>query len=207
MSEHLLFYDLETTGLPKKNKGSISGYYPPEEIEYYNECRMVSIAWMIFDSSGNKIKSDYIIAYPDGYKSSEKALEIHGISDEIAKRDGVDINEIFSRFGDDLIKCNRVLGYNINFDYHILMSECYRNNNRNITKILKTMYENQNVICVQQMSKKIVGVNNLIARYKLYPRLEEVYRQLFNDPEFNTSHNALDDTQRCSDIYFKLLDY
>lgn len=206
MENRYFVFDLETTGLPKTTKRTKSKYYPPEEIQYYDSSRIVSVAWMVYDKNGSVVNSSHIIVKPDGFTSSPGALKVHGITDEYATQFGTSIHDIFDELYQDLKNCNIVVGYNVKFDYNILLSECYRYHCKDIINILKKIKLNNNVICAQRESvKHIEDLPNHVRR-RFYPRLEEVYRYLFNKPNFITQHDALDDTLRCAEIYFKLRD-
>lgn len=201
----ILFFDLETTGLPCTKKGNkYNRYYHPSELNNYDSSRMVSIAWQIYDiDTHNKLSEQNHIVYPDNFISSSRALEVHGITTEIAKEQGKNAKDIFELFKKDLKEnLNIISGFNVQFDYNVFLSECYRYGEVELINSFNKIP----VICTQQIASKKLE-NEKYCRYKFYPRLEEVYRFIFKDNKFNTSHDALDDTQRCADIYFKLKDY
>ena len=195
----MLFFDIETTGLPicnKKNKKN--RYYPPEQLQYYDSSRMVSISWIIYNDNGDIIKKEYHIIKPDGFVSHPKALEVHKITNEIAENKGKPINNILELLVKDLEEETIILGYNVAFDYNITLSEAYRYNNLNLIELFHKM----KVVCIQK--EAINKIIQLECRYKYYPKMEEVIRHLFKDSDFLTSHNALDDTFQCAKIYFYL---
>lgn len=201
----ILFFDLETTGLPCTKKGNkYNRYYHPSELNNYDSSRMVSIAWQVYDNNTcNKLYEQSHIIYPDNFISSPRALEVHGITTEIAKQQGKNVNDIFELFKKDLRNNVKIIsGFNVQFDYNVFLSECYRYGEIELINAFKKIP----VICTQQIASEKLK-NEKYCRYQFYPRLEEVYRFIFKDKDFNTSHNALDDTQRCADIYFKLKNY
>ena len=197
-NDHVFVFDTETTGLPARNKYSVTKYYPPEEINNYDTSRIVSIAWMIFSKQGEVKYSRYAVIKPDGFFSSEKALAVHGITHQYAIENGTPIKDILREIYHNLKICDTIVAFNANFDYHILLSECYRYRCRSIISSLRR----KKLKCAQKESVK--KINNLVCRRSRYPRQDEVYRHLFGDPNFRTSHNAFDDTLRCAQIYFKL---
>lgn len=73
-----LFFDTETTGLPKNWKAPIT--------DLNNWPRLVQLAFLIFDKNGNKISSGDFIIRPDGFIIPSDASAIHGISTERAQR-------------------------------------------------------------------------------------------------------------------------
>ena len=85
-----LFYDTETTGMPKSWKAPLS--------DSNNWPRMVQIAWILFDEKGNELQeADYIIQ-PEGYTIPYNVVRVHGISTEIARAQGVDLKFVFCLF-------------------------------------------------------------------------------------------------------------
>ncbi len=192
------FFDLETTGLPSRVRNTRTGYHPPEEIDKYDSSRIVSVAWMVFNEDGILLTQNHKIVYPDNFVSSPIALNVHGISKEYAEQVGMSINEIFPMIEEALSICTHMIGYNVKFDYNILLSECYRYHYKPIINLMHNMI----IRCAQR--EVVKSGKNVNARRKFYPRLEESYRGLFNDYSFNTSHDALDDTLRCAQVYFKL---
>ena len=102
----MFFFDIETTGLPLKDKTSKDKYFPPENLEAYEPSRIVTISWIIYDDNGNLIKKEYYIVQPDGFFSHPKALEVHKITHEYAIKNGISIKEIFKKMKTDLINEN-----------------------------------------------------------------------------------------------------
>lgn len=197
-NDYVFVFDTETTGLPLRNKYSTTKYYPPEEINYYDSSRIVSIAWMIFNKHGEVKYSRYAVIKPDGFFSGEKALSVHGITHQYAMENGTPIKDILNEIHHTLKICDTIVAFNANFDYHILLSECYRYRCRKLISSLRR----KKLKCAQK--EAVHKIPNLICRRRKYPRQDEVYRQLFGDPNFTTTHNAFDDTLRCAQIYFKL---
>ena len=75
-----LFFDLETTGLPKQI--SFDKWYPPEEIDKYNSSRIIEIGIILVDKN-EKIKETYnAIIKPDTFTKLEPIItKITGITD------------------------------------------------------------------------------------------------------------------------------
>jgi hypothetical protein len=79
-SDLYLFFDTETTGLPKNWKAPIS--------DLNNWPRLVQLAYLFYDSTGNLIsKGDFIIK-PEGFIIPLDSSKIHGITTERALREG-----------------------------------------------------------------------------------------------------------------------
>ena len=69
-----LFFDTETTGLPRNWKAPVT--------DLHNWPRMVQIAWILCDKTGNRIESNDFIIKPENYKIPRDASRVHGISTE-----------------------------------------------------------------------------------------------------------------------------
>ena len=76
-----LIFDTETTGLPKNWNAPVS------DIDNWPRC--VQIAWQIHDSLGNCIENKDFLIKPEGYNIPYDSEKIHGISTELAEKDGM----------------------------------------------------------------------------------------------------------------------
>lgn len=177
----ILFFDTETTGLPKNWAA------PIEQLD--NWPRLVQIAWQIYDENQRLIESFDFIVKPNGFSIPIEASDVHKITTEKAEKVGVDLNIVLRLFYDSVSKSNLIVAHNYSYDYSIMGSEFLRNGYENIL-------EKKESICTMESSTdycKIQGPNG----YK-WPKLEELYGILFNQT-FN-AHDALDDviaTARC----------
>lgn len=208
MARRKLFFDLETTGLPERcyapwpsSEGGqtvkSSGYFPPKEYSHYNGCRIVSIAWLIYEGN-TLLKEVYRVIYPDGFTSSSKSIEIHKITDDYARMHGVPINTVFRELDESLTECGECLSYNLDFDFNVLLAEAWRYNNTGIITKMDSLVKT----CIMKESRTILGP--ICGVIKKYYKLEETYRHLFGDKTFKTAHNALDDIRRAGEIYYRL---
>ena len=75
-----LTFDTETTGLPKNFNAPVS--------ESENWPRLVQLAWQLNDNNGRLISVNSHIIKPDGYSIPYNSEKIHGISTEIALKEG-----------------------------------------------------------------------------------------------------------------------
>ena len=79
-----LFFDTETTGLPRTYRASI------KDLE--NWPRVVQLAWLMYSNSGKLLsENDYIIK-PEGFMIPKEATKIHGITTKKALADGNDLS-------------------------------------------------------------------------------------------------------------------
>ena len=103
-----LFFDTETTGLPRNSHASI------KELE--NWPRVVQLAWLTYSNTGKLLsENDYIIK-PEGFIIPNEATKIHGITTKKALVEGNDLSMVLAQFARDVKKANLVVAHNIDFD-------------------------------------------------------------------------------------------
>src|SRR5699024_8138793 len=113
-------FDTETTGLPKRWDAPIT------DTENWPRC--VQIAWQLHDEMGRLVEHrDYLIK-PDGFNIPYDSEKIHGISTELADKEGVPLIQVLEEFNLALAKAKFVVGQNIGFDINIMGCELHRYN-------------------------------------------------------------------------------
>ena len=185
-----LIFDTETTGLPKKWNAPVS--------DVNNWPRCVQLAWQVHDSLGNCVENKDFLIKPDGYNIPYDSEKIHGISTELAEKDGHDLLDVLNQFNEAVKKSKFVIGHNVKFDLNIMGSEFYRSkleNNLDVAKILDTCYEKTASLC------KIPGGRG--GKYK-FPTLTELHSFLFLKP-FSEAHNATADVEATTRCFLELI--
>ena len=196
----ILVFDTETTGLPSSNNLSI--------IETEQWPYIVQFSYIFYDTSTNTIlyKSDNIIDIPEDIMITPKSIEIHKITNEKCKKEGIDIKTVLNQFNLYLKHADMIVGHNISFDKKMIMVECIRNNiyhyfNINGTKKIE--------YCTMKNSINLCKIpfNNSspsLSEYK-YPKLSELHNHLFREIPKGL-HNSMMDvliTLRCfCKLYF-----
>ena len=185
------FMDIETSGLPIT--GGFNKYYPFCKTAYYDESRIIELAYIITNSGGKIVSSYSELIKPDGFKIENS--HIHGIKHEDAERDGVSIKEVLLKFHEDLkrFNCDKLVCHNIGFDKNVLLSETWRNDIINVTHTVLGLSE----ICTMDMGKKLMNVRKS-------PKLVELYHYLFKET-VTQNHRALDDVKLCMKCYFEMV--
>lgn len=181
-----LFFDTETTGLPKR--------WNAPAADFNNWPRLVQIAWLFSDDGGHEIGSaDYIIK-PDGFLIPKEAENIHGISNERAIMEGVPLVNALSEFLAAMKKCEILVAHNMSFDEKIVEAEFLRE---------KLEYDLRDIkkICTKITSTEFC---QLPGNYGFkWPSLPELHNKLFGSG-FEDAHNALSDVKICAKCFFKL---
>ena len=177
-----LFFDTETTGLPKNWKAPVT--------DFNNWPRLVQLAYLFYDINGNKIAGgDYIIK-PDGFTIPQDAAKVHGITTERAIREGHPIGTVLEEFNQLIGQADYLVAHNMSFDEKIIGAELLRNGMSNSIVPKKK-------ICTMQSTTNLCAIDGPYG-YK-WPKLSELHYILFRT-DFAEAHNAAADitaTARC----------
>ncbi len=181
-----LFFDTETTGLPKNWKA------PVTDLE--NWPRLVQLAWLLYDSKNQEIKRANRIIIPEGFIIPTEASNVHGISTDRAIEEGIDLSEALGEFTKVLSEANFLIAHNISFDEMIIGAEFLRKETKNrLNDIPK--------ICTMKTTTNICKIPG---RYgNKWPNLTELHQHLFQRG-FEGAHDALADVKACADCFFEL---
>lgn len=182
-----LFFDTETTGLPKDFNA------PYTDIDKWP--RLVQIAWIVFNDREIVSKHNYIIR-PIGFSIPKYISDIHGISTEMAMEQGCKVDEVIKLFLHDCHYCNALIGHNISFDLNVVQSEMHRLNLGNLK-----LY---NTFDTMKASINYTKIPNDKHGYR-YPKLIELYSKLFSET-FDNMHNAMADIEATAKCFWALID-
>ena len=185
-----LIFDTETTGLPKRWDAPVS--------DSDNWPRCVQIAWQLHDELGTLLEHKDFLIYPEDYTIPYDAEKIHGISTELAKKEGKPLREVLEFFNEALAKTKFIVGQNVGFDINIIGAELYRlglESELANLPVLDTCTEHTAELC------KIPGGRG--GKFKL-PTLSELYHFLFED-HFEEAHNATADVEATARCFLELI--
>ncbi len=181
-----LFFDTETTGLPKNWKAPVT--------DLNNWPRLVQLAYLLYDTSGNKISSGDFIIKPQGFTIPAESSRIHGISNERAIRDGQELTTVLQRFNSLIGQANYLIAHNISFDEKIVGAEFLRNG-------MSNSIASKNKICTMEKTINFCAIQGLYG-YK-FPKLSELHYKLFRTG-FEEAHNAAVDIQATTKCFWEL---
>jgi DNA polymerase-3 subunit epsilon len=183
-----IFIDTETTGLPIMI--GYNRYNPYYQLEYYNTSRIIELGYMVYDSNNNKIKEFNKLIKPNNFEITNS--DIHGITNEQAMNEGIDIIDALTELEEDLKNADTLIAHNINFDLNIILSEASR---AKCTKLVESLHKKVKK-CTFKLAQNI---------YKKNFRLVNLYSHLFNK-EIIQEHRALSDVKILVDCYLELHD-
>ena len=182
-----LFFDTETTGLPRN-------YQAPLD-DFLNWPRIVQIAWSLYDEDGNHWESHSYIIKPQGFIIPPESTKIHRISHEQAVKEGVELHSALEHFLRDVSISSYLVAHNIDFDEKIVGAELLREK-------LANPLPGANKICTMKSSVSYCKISNNRGTYK-WPNLTELYNCLFSS-SFPDAHDATIDVKACADCFFEL---
>ena len=185
-----LIFDTETTGLPKKWSAPLT--------DFDNWPRAIQVAWQVHDEKGICVSNQSYIIHPKGFTIPYDSEKIHGISTQLAKKIGVEVEFVLEKFKDDLSKSKFICGHNLNFDEKILGSEYLRIDGKNPLQDFPKIDT-----CTEETAQICMLKGGRGRRFKL-PTLIELYSHLFNQ-KFESAHNASADVEATALCLFKLL--
>ena len=201
----VLIFDTETTGLPQTkiiNEDTLDKWP-----------HIVQFSFIIFDTDTNTIdlSKDYIIKMQDNVFIPQESTAIHGITNEISKENGINIEIALKDFFDNLKVVDLLVGHNVGFDINVIYIELLRiiylkKYDKNIISSYKFdlhfLINFKNIYCTMQETTdlcNIKAVSKLGKEYIKFPKLSELHETLFQTVPKNL-HNSFIDilvTLRC----------
>jgi DNA polymerase-3 subunit epsilon len=185
---YILFFDTETTGLPKNWKAPVK--------DLNNWPRLVQLAYLVYDLSGNLIHSSNEIIKPNGFTIPTEASNVHHITTEIANKRGCKIEDTFEIFLIHLKRAKVIVAHNMAYDEKIIGAELIRLG-------LENVLETKKKICTMESTVELCKIKGQYS-YK-WPKLQELHRYLFNF-DFDGAHDALADIHATAKCFWKLVD-
>ncbi len=182
-----LFFDTETTGLPRRWDAPAS--------DLRNWPRLVQLAWLLCDENGNELEAKDYIVKPEGFSIPADASDIHRISNEKAVSEGVVLGLVLKEFLAVVNQAKVLVAHNMSFDGNVLEAELIRTG---LTGVLSGISK----ICTKISSTDYCRLPGDYGRYK-WPTLQELHFVLFQS-NFEEAHNAMIDVQICAKCFFEL---
>lgn len=132
-----------------------------------------------------------LIALPDGIHSSEGAVSVHGITDELVAREGVPFDEAWRAFREFVGTHTTLVAHNNAFDERVLRANLRRFGHS------ASFLDDRELLCTW-----------LLRRQKMFRdgKLTQIYEEFFNKP-LDDAHDALNDSRAVGSIYPILRDY
>jgi DNA polymerase III subunit epsilon len=181
-----LFFDTETTGIPKNYKAPIT--------DLNNWPRMVQVAWVVVNESGAEISNAEHILKPNGFTIPSDAAKVHGITTEIAMERGVEVRSVLEAIAKDIATAKILVAHNMAFDEKILGAEFLRAGFENYL-------DSKSRRCTMHAATDFCRLPGPYG-FK-WPTLNELHQKLFRE-SFSGAHQALVDVRACAKCFFEL---
>lgn len=182
----LLFFDTETSGLPRRWQAPIT--------DLSNWPRLVQLAWILTDLDGNPIQSECRIVRPEGFRIDPGATRTHGITTARALREGEPLPEVLQSLEQALEQVKTVVAHNVSFDLAVVGAEFLRQQKVDPLSLRKA-------ICTMREGTRHCRIPGRYG-YK-WPTLAELHEHLFQQ-SFADAHDALADCDACRRCFVKL---
>jgi DNA polymerase III subunit epsilon len=182
-----LFFDVETTGLPKYSKAPVTDFkaWP----------RAVQIAWARYDARDRHLITKSFIVKPEGFSIPRDAERIHGISTAKALAHGKPLNTVLKALAAAVEEAKVVGAHNLGFDENVIGAEFLRQG-------LEIPFLDKKRICTMIESTDYCRLPGRYGSYK-WPTLPELHSTLFGE-DFQGGHDAETDVTACAKCFFEL---
>jgi DNA polymerase III epsilon subunit-like protein len=186
----ILFFDTETTGLPKNWRA------PMSQLE--NWPRIIQLGWMLTDRDGNVLRRQKHLIKPEGWVVPTEEFWIkNGYSTEKNDQEGLPVSLALELYNLDLIGCDVLVAHNMSYDYNVLGSEMLRKWNT-------CPLTSRTRICTKEIGTNLCQLPGPYG-YK-WPTLTELHTHLFGKG-FEGAHDALADVNACKDSFFEMVSH
>ncbi len=181
----IVIFDTETTGLI------------PKDFQNLDECPyMLQLGSIMYDTTNNQIINTIndIVKIPDNVVIPEESIKIHNITRERIKKEGVNIQEILTKFNEQIKDCDLVVAHNLEYDLNIINYEYMRNN---VDFKYFNMKKNS-TYCTMLEGTKLCKIKKTNSRgnYFKWPKLEELHKHIFGENLIDL-HDAYNDLVIC----------
>lgn len=193
----LLFLDTETSGF----------YQAHLPLDHPTQGRLVELAAILYSDQFEEIGRVHNIVKPNGFEISEQVARIHGITQERALEEGIELEDCLLKLTELIHKpahCeegfSRVIAHNLRFDHAIIQSEYHRTSGAP-SQLFGMLSPFCTMIALTEIMKlpSKPGHGRTGRGYK-WPKLGEAYQWAFGE-ELVGAHSALVDTEALVRLY------
>jgi hypothetical protein len=187
----VLFFDTETTGLPKGWVNALTeGVWPD----------IVSVSWILCDKNGSILTAEYYIIKPDGWVIPPESTNIHKITEDMANEHGQSLDKVLSRFYETSKYADILVAHNLRFDQNVIDNALlWRLQN---THVMRKW--GKRLFCTMKHGAGLLQLPGNYGKFK-YPKLWELYAHATGKSvSLDILHNALQDTLILKECFFRL---
>ena len=201
----IAIFDTETTGLPKFKEINM------KELDSWPY--IVQFSYILFNTETYEIIKivDSVVKLKNPTEITEENSNIHGITNEISKIKGVNIDIILKKFFKNIQNVDLIVAHNMSFDLNMIKVELLRlikknEENDTYSKLLSDLENYKKYYCTMQESIDLCNIivqNKYNTNYVKFPKLVELYEKLFEKTPKNL-HNSLNDVLVTLKCFMKL---
>lgn len=195
----VVFCDVETTGLPRYKKGA---FYDPKHTDMYDGSRIIEVACSMYEIDEINKTMFFVKSYStlvhSNHEFDVKNTFIHGITTEHVLSHGEKASDVIEFLFNQYFKpADELVAHNINFDFNILASECYRHQRTDVA---------DHLISLSKKCTMLLG--QTVFKLKKYPKLAELAELIDpNGAEVKQEHRAMSDVNICATCYMGMHEY
>ncbi len=182
----LLFFDTETTGLPRDYRAPLT--------DASNWPRIVQLAWVLYDADGQEQSAHCALIRPDGWQIPPNM--IHGISHAEAEAAGRPLRDVLGEFTAAAKAAQTLVAHNFDFDRAIVGAEYAR-------LAQPDPIPTRRAICTMKTTTNLCAIPAANGRGYKWPKLIELHHYLFREG-FEGAHDALADVRATARCYWAL---
>lgn len=184
-----LVVDLETSGLPIGRNTSVR--------DLNKWPRIVEVGWVLYDVNWVPLEKYSTLIRPVDFRIPESVIAIHGITNELAMKEGIAIEEALKKLLNVIDRVCFLVVHNLSFDRKVIESELCRAG-------LKYDFAHLIQFCTMKESAKFCRLERKFGSGYKYPSLAELHWALFRRSAV-VSHRALSDVELTAKCAQKLL--
>lgn len=188
-----IFFDTETTGLPKNWKAPVS--------QVDNWPRIIQLAVCVYtvDQAGEPVLMDeqQMLIKPEGWEVPKEKFWIdNGFSQEKNLAEGAPILQALEYFINWVNDADYLVAHNMSFDSCVMGAEMIRAGVRADKQLKK--------VCTKLAGTDWCQLPSPNGRGFKWPKLEELYQSLFKTG-FDGAHQAENDVKACAECFWEMV--
>ncbi len=183
----ILFFDTETSGMINRKLPAADPSQP----------RLVQLGALLMERDMTPRAEISLLVESEGVKFHPKAVEVHGITEEMADRAGVPMLVALALFSNLCRRADLIVAHNMDFDAGIMACQYHR-----VDKPDPLKFPHLTLECTMKALTPILKLPGKFKDYK-WPSLDESHRFFF-DKGVEGAHDALADVHACARVWQSL---
>ncbi|MEM8523285.1 MAG: 3'-5' exonuclease [Bacteroidota bacterium] len=166
--------------------------------KYQSSARLVHLAFIKTNENGKELQRFSELVRPENFSIDNS--EIHGITQDVALKNGVNAQFALHEFLNALSDCDLLIAHNIEYDKKVIFNELKA---LGLTKKYFNTIYNTPTLCTMQSSTAYCDIRDGGRERPKFPRLSELYKKLFQK-DYPQNHHALTDVEAAMHCFFEL---